>query len=117
MSKVIPSRYDVFQKLADELIEMDELGAIELDMWPTAQAFIQVQNHYANKRPEPPAAGTAQPHDALIRKSAQAIIDWGGSLAEDYIESILEEIVPQELLPQISADALALVLGVKVVSE
>ena len=57
MSKVIPSRYDVFQKLADELIEMDELGAIELDMWPTAQAFIQVQNHYANKRPEPPAAG------------------------------------------------------------
>lgn len=36
-------------------------------------------------------------NDALIRQGAKAILSWGTSLAEDYHESILEEIIPEEL--------------------
>ncbi len=31
----------ILRKLADELLEMDEQGAIELELWPTAAAFIK----------------------------------------------------------------------------
>ena len=35
--------------------------------------------------------------EALIREGAEAILSWGVGLAEDYHESILEEIIPEEL--------------------
>jgi hypothetical protein len=30
----------IIKKLQQELTEMNELGAIELDMWPNAQLFV-----------------------------------------------------------------------------
>ena len=106
----------IIEDLVNDLREMDEMGAIELDMWPKAQALID--EYERSPEYEPSAAGEAQPHDALIRKGAQAIIDWGASLAEDYLESILEDIIPLELendvFWEIARDALALAQGVEV---
>tara|TARA_R100000951_G_scaffold86765_1_gene74476 strand:+ start:1031 stop:1375 length:345 start_codon:yes stop_codon:yes gene_type:complete len=107
----------IIQDLVNDLREMDEMGAIELDMWPKAQALIDEYERSPFWRASV-AAGEAHPHDALIRKSAQAIIDWGGALAEDYAESILEEIIPAELgndiFWEIARKALALAQGMEV---
>ena len=37
-----PRQRRIVRKLQRELLEMDEQGAIELDMWPTANLFIRL---------------------------------------------------------------------------
>ena len=57
----------------------------------------------------------------MIRQGAQAIIDWGVSLAQDYMESILEEIVPEEegkdVFWQVAHEALSLAQSASIPAE
>ena len=57
----------------------------------------------------------------LIRKGADAILSWGTSLAEDHIESVLEDIVPEEASNdefwEVARGALSLAQGVSIPAE